>query len=260
MKNFIPLVLAVILGLAAVLAVGKLLNKTKAAEEEKSNVVAALRDISMGEIITKDSVTSKKVPSSVKPINAVPYISRNLIFEQRAKRAIAAGDYIQMNDVGDIRGAGSMVGDGEWAVTMPAPAGGISNLLRPGDEVAVISTVNVTQSVRSADLSAAPTTVQKIVTTVLFPKLRVLDVSRSEGSTSTGSEITLSLRPDQAQILIAAMRNTALTLALRKQGDDSATNRRDLGMVDDKTFEKFLDGVKTIEIPAGLEKPVPAAP
>ena len=51
MKNSIPLILAVVLGLAAVFAVGRVISSNIAQQEETIDVVAAQRDIPAGEIL-----------------------------------------------------------------------------------------------------------------------------------------------------------------------------------------------------------------
>ena len=59
MKNFIPLILAVLLGLAAVLAVGRLLQSRKQAAEKVTSVVAVARDVAAGDVLTAGSVMEK---------------------------------------------------------------------------------------------------------------------------------------------------------------------------------------------------------
>ena len=49
MKNSIPLILAVLLGLAAVFAVNKIISENSAVTEEKVKIVAATRDLAAGE-------------------------------------------------------------------------------------------------------------------------------------------------------------------------------------------------------------------
>ena len=71
MKNFIPLVLAVLLGLSAVLAVGRLLQSRKQAVERTASVVAVARDVTAGEVLTADSVMEKRVPVSARPAQAI---------------------------------------------------------------------------------------------------------------------------------------------------------------------------------------------
>jgi len=262
MKNFIPLVLAVLLGLAAVLAVGRLLQSRKAAVEKTTSVLAVTRDVSAGEVLTTDSVMEKKVPVSARPAQAIFWSRSEMVVGQKALRSIAQGDYVLLSDVGLSRSMADIVGEGEWAVSLTVPAGGIARIVQPGDEVAVIGTFRIKSQVKTADLSAAPEEIAREATLVLFPRVRVLDVgSLSSGGEATAGELILALPPQQAQVLIAAQAKARLTLALRRPGDEVSINRLDTGMVDETTFDKLLQGLQAFEMPPvpGVVTVVPAA-
>ncbi len=250
MKNFIPLILAVLLGLAAVLAVGRLLQSRKKADEKETTVVAVTRDIQAGEIFTTDAIMSKKIPVSARPAQALFWARSEMVVGQKALRSIAAGDYVLLADVGLSRSMADIVGEGEWAVALTVPPGGIARIVQPGDEVAVIGTFKVTSKVESADLAAAAQEIDREATLVLFPRVRVLDVGTlSSGGESNAGELILALPPSEAQVLVAAQRKAQLTLALRRPGDDAAINRLDTGMVDEQTFDKLMDGLRSFEMP-----------
>jgi Flp pilus assembly protein CpaB len=252
MKNFVPLIMAVLLGLAAVLAVGRLLKERREAKEKITTVVAAAAKISAGDILTESSIMEKPVPVSAKPEQAIPWSRSSGVVGQRALRSVVQGDYLLLTDVAFSRSMGAVVGEGEWAVTMRVAAGGISRVVQPGDQVAVVGTFRIKTRVKSADLSAAPEEVAKEATLVLFPRVRVLDVGAMGGKAGAeggGQEIMVSLPPRQAQILIAAQRKASLTLALRRPGDDSALSRVDAGMVDEETFDRLLTGLESVDMP-----------
>lgn len=250
MKNFIPLILAVLLGLAAVLAVGRLLQARKQAVEKTTTVVAVARDVVAGDVLTADSIMEKKVPVSARPAQAIFWSRSEMVVGQKALRAIAQGDYVLLSDVGLSRSMGDIVGKGEWAISLTVPPGGIARIVQPGDEVAVIGTFKIKSKVKTADLSAAPEEVSREATAVLFPRVRVLEVgSLSSGGEVTSGELILALPPQQAQVLIAAQAKARLTLALRRPGDDAAINRIDTGMVNEETFDKLLQGLEAFEMP-----------
>jgi Flp pilus assembly protein CpaB len=254
MKNYIPLVLAVLLGLAAVLAVARLVNKSKIKPEDTAAVVAATRKITEGEELHADAVMKKNIPLSARPADAIPWSKVALIEGQKAKKTVAQSDYVLLSDIGLNRGMGNMVSEGEWAVTFLAN-GGIVRLVQPGDEIAIIGTFNVETTVKSADLSAPGQKAAKEVTMVLFPRVRVLDNGGGSG------ELVVGLPPQQAQVLIAAQGKARLTLALRKPGDASAIDRINTGMVDTETFSGLMTDVKSIVLPAtpgSTEKIAPA--
>lgn len=250
MKNFIPLILAVLLGLAAVLAVGRLLQARKQAAEKSTTVVAVARDVTAGEVLTSDALMEKKVPISARPAQAIFWPRAEMVVGQKALRSIAQGDYVLLSDVGLSRSMAEIVGEGEWAVSLTVPAGGIARIVQPGDEVAVIGTFRIKSQVTMADLAAAPEEIAREATLVLFPRVRVLDVGTlSSGGEASAGELILALPPQQAQVLVAAQAKARLTLALRRPGDDAAINRIDTGMVNEETFDKLLQGLETIAMP-----------
>jgi Flp pilus assembly protein CpaB len=252
MKNYIPLVLAVLLGLSAVFAVSRLLAQRREAKEETYSVVAAARDIAVDEELGEDAVMKKSVPESARPAQAIPWANRSMIEGQKALRPVTAGDYIMLSDVGLTKSMANIVGEGEWAVTLNVGESGIAKFIQPGDEVAVIGTFSIQTQGQSIDVATEATNLVKQATLVLFPRVRVLDVAREGeiGETTTG-EILLALPPPQAQTLIAAQRQAIeLTLALRRPGDETAINRLDAGMVDDATFVSLLTGLKSVTVPA----------
>ena len=253
MKNFIPLVLAVLLGLAAVLAVGRLLKERNKAKEKTTTVVVVARDVAAGDVLTADSVMKKEVPVSARPAQAISWSRSEVVVGQKAMRAITQNDYVLLSDVGLSRSMADIVGEGEWAVSLMVPPGGIARIVQPGDEVAVIGTFRINSQVKSADLSAGIQQVSKEATMVLFPRVRVLDVgamSSTRGGEESGSgEIILALPPQQAQVLVAAQRKAQLTLALRRPGDEAAINRLDTGMVDEQTFDNLLQGMESVKMP-----------
>lgn len=248
MKNYIPLVLAVLLGLAAVLAVSRMINKNRQVPENEAWVVAAGKNLAAGDVIQDESVLEKKViPVSSRPANAIVWSQRALIIGQKIKQPVNAHDYILSSDVDLVRGMSSLVGPGEWAVTINVAN---ASLAQPGDEVAVIATFAVEQAVATADLSQAPQKNSKEVTLVLLPRVRVLENGGNSKQGEGGAEIVLSLPPQEAQVLIAAQGKARLTLALRHPGDESALNRSDAGMVDETTFQNLLNVIKhPVEVP-----------
>lgn len=254
MKNYVPLILAVLLGLAAVLAVGRILSVRKAAEAETAAVVAAARPIEIGEVLTADAVMRKVIGADSRPAQAISWASMEMIEGQKATRGIAEGDYILLPDLGLARSMGSLVGEGEWAVTLSVGEGGIGSVVQPGDEVAILGTFTIQKEIPSADLSSAPQVITKEVTLVLFPRVRVLDIGMGQltfGETeSEGGEIIVGLPPQEAQVLIAAQQRARMSLALRRSGDESALLRTDVGVVDDDTFANLLDGLESVVMPA----------
>ena len=90
-KNMIPLILAVILGLAAVYAVNRLvLQKNALAEEEMIEVVAAARNLGPGDILTEGSFTKKKIPQNARPTKAILWSQTSIIRDRKLNMPVAS--------------------------------------------------------------------------------------------------------------------------------------------------------------------------
>ena len=248
MKNYIPLILAVVLGLAAVLAVGRLLRDKRGAAEQTVSVLSVSRDLAVGDTFTDDCLVKKTVPYSAGPRQAVQWPDRARVIGQATVRPIRSGDYVLLSDVGDVRTFANMVAPNEWAVTLDV-SGGITDYLQPGDEVAVIATMKIEKMIPSVDTSVAPQRIEQEATLVLFSKVRVLDTGAT-GKAGGARKIVVGLPPAQAQVLVSAQRRAELTVALRRSGDESALRREDAGMVDEATFQNLFKGIESVVVPS----------
>jgi Flp pilus assembly protein CpaB len=254
MKNYIPLVLAVLLGLAAVLAVTRMIAKNRQAPEDMAWVLAAQRDLEKDKTLNVDSVFKKEIPVSARPADSIVWSMRQTIEGQVLNRAIRSGDYILLSDLRLSRTMADSLGEGEWGVTINVGNTGIGRVIQPGDEVAIIATFSLEMSVATADQSKPPQKVSKEATLVLFPRVRVLESTANVGRGEGGGEVIVALRPQDAQTLIAAQRKAQITLALRRATDSAALNRLEAGMVDESTFEQLLKGVEPVKVPTGVKE------
>ena len=118
MKNSIPLILAVLLGIAAVFAVSRIISTNTAKVEEKVRIVAATRDLAAGEVIAEGFFMPKEVPVSAVPAQAIKWNRASMIVGQRLKQPVQKGNYIFIQDVGLSQGMSNVVGEGEWAVAI----------------------------------------------------------------------------------------------------------------------------------------------
>lgn len=255
MKNYMPLIFAVLLGLAAVAGVSRLLSERKQSKEMEAFVVAATREITRNEEITEAMIMRKTVPISAVPGAAVPWGRRELLLGQKTVRTVQMGDYFYYSDAGLSGSLGDVVGEGEWAVNLGGEKS-IAHLLRPGDEVAIIGTFKG-ELMKSENEATAITEGREVltrghgeVTVVLFPRVRVLEGAGMQ-SGQKDSGLLVALPPQQAQFLIAAQRVCDITLALRRQNDTTSLNRTDIGRVDEKTFDLLFNGLESVTPPMG---------
>lgn len=252
MKNVVPLIIAVILGLAAVFAVSRMVSKTSQAQEAMVDVVVAARDLALKEEVKDGYIAPRSIPQSAVSARHVLWSRVNMILGQTILRSVGKGDFILLNDVGMNRSLGVLVAEGEWAVPVTFADASIIQFLQPGDEIAILGTFSIKKTIPSTDLSAPPTVVEERATSVVFPCVRVLDigsgdgVSREEGNVKT---VVLALPPQQAATLIAAQRIAELYPALRRSNDSSSLNRLDGGVVDQSTFAELRKGLTPVKIP-----------
>ena len=265
MKNVIPLVVAVVLALAAVYLVSRMLvQNDEAAKEKQISVVVAARDLDAGDELRPGSCTFKSIPESAMPKDALKWDNVSLIYGQKLPQRIMEGDYIQLTDLQLNVSLSDCVEVGKWLIPVTFSDPALVKMLMPEDEIAIIATYAESKTIPPATESgAAPLTVEQIAaqtqikqnreTVVLFPCVKVTGIANDKGNfrESGGSTATIfiSLPPRQATILLAAQREAELYPVLRKRNDTSARNRRELGSVNAKTFEQIRSKLETSELP-----------
>ena len=224
MKNIIPLVIAVILGLAAVFAVSRTVSKNKENTEEMVEIVAASRMLGSGEAVAEAFIVPREVPLSALPKQHIKWDNRSMVIGQKVLHTIAKGDYLLLSDVGMSRSMGNVIGDGEWGFPINFADSSLVAMLQPGDEIAIIGTFKVSETVKQGkNLDAKEETFTRTVTSVVFPRVRILEITPSGG-------VFLSLPPQQALALTAISREAELYPLLRKTNDTKALNRKDGGI------------------------------
>ena len=244
MKNIIPLVVAVALGLAAVFAVSRTLSSRDDSREAKVEVVAASRRLTEGEVVDEGFINPRLVAVSSLPTQHVKWSNRSMILGQKLVHTVVKGDYILLSDVGGVTlSKGNIIGEGEWGVPVSFADNTLVKMLQPGDEIAIVGTYTIQEEVKKAkDVDAAPEIVKRRVTTVIFPRVRILEL--------TTNGVLLSLPPQQALALTAIQQQADLFPLLRKTNDTKALNRKDGGIYEDETLSVLADGLNRIDIPA----------
>ena len=242
MKNFIPLILAVVLGLAAVFGIRHLLAERETATAATVAVVVAAQDVPANTALTESVLAKREVPRNAVPAKAIMWEQRALVLRQKSMRNVMRGDYIQWSDMGRADGVSNLIGEGEWAISVPFSDSAIGAMLRPGDEIAIVGTFDAVSKVASNN---EKTSSRARVTATILPRVRIVSVGGENAST-----IVLSLKPEQAQLLIDAQRVASLYPALRRPNDETNLDRLKTGMVTSTTYDQLLSGQKLIELPA----------
>jgi Flp pilus assembly protein CpaB len=259
MKNIIPLIVSVILGLAAVYIVSKLLfEKGNQESESKVAVVVAASDLKAYDELTQGGLTYKEIPASAVPKNALLWENVSLAYGQRMTHPVAQDDFIRLSDIRIQSSLADCARQGEWTIPVTFSDPALVQMLMPDDEIAIISTYvskEIEMPKEAPGDSEAPG--MKInearETSVLLPCVRVLGFANSNGNFreggSSGGTIFVSLPPQQAMILIAAQRESELYPVLRKRNDSVALNRKDGGVVNAGTFANIRNGLVPAELP-----------
>ena len=253
MKNSIPLIIAVLLGLAAVFVVSRMMKKSGDTREGMVLVVAATRDLGMKEAILDGYIRERAIPESALSERHVLWSKANMVMGQTMLRSVKKHDFVFLNDVGMSKSLNLLVEKGNWAVPVTFSDNGITQFLQPGDEIAILATFSVKKSIPSKDLSAEPIIVEERATSVMFPSVHILDIGSGDGITreegNNVRSVIVELPPQQAATLIAAQRVAELYPALRCANDSSSLNRLDGGVVDDTTFLELRKGLTAVKIP-----------
>ena len=242
MKNIIPLVVSVVLGLAAVYIVSKLLfEKENTDQEKKVSVVVAARALDAHDELSQGSLTYKDVPLSAVPKNALLWENVSLAYGQQLPHAVSQDDYILMTDIRIQTTLSDCTRQGEWTVPVTFSDPALVKMLMPDDEIAIISTYVKKDVVIDRNMTVSDGSGVKIGIANDHGSFR-------EGGSSSGT-IFVSLPPQQAMILIAAQRESELYPVLRKRNDSVALNRKDGGVVNESTFAKIRKGLTPAELP-----------
>lgn len=241
-KNVVPLVVAILLGLAAVFAVWKTTKQQDHVEEPTRDVVIALSDIPPSAPISASRVGIRSVPESAVPRHAIDAENIALVYNQKAHRLISKGDYVQDSDLELDQSKSRVLGDGQWGVPVQFADATLLKVLRPGDDIAIIGSFDYTEIAKSGkNADAASDEIDHHVTAVIYPRVSILAID--------GSTVLLSMPPQQAIALTAIQRQAELYPLLRKKNDDSALNRLNGGKFEDDTLPELVKGLQPIDIP-----------
>ena len=226
------LIAAVVVGLfAAFLVYLYAQQQDERVEELTANphqVMVAATDIAPGTPLTEELISTKEVPAQFLPAN--PLLREDLAYylDQPVSGSIDAGDMILTSDfvVAEVaRTLSARVPTGERAMTMAVDAiSGVGGLLQPGDRVDILGTFPVGQEDELIPEAGGRDSIG-FVTMTLLQNVTLLAVGQRISDMGDGqyfagySNVTLSLTPDEAELMIIAQTRGELTLLLRNRED-----------------------------------------
>jgi len=280
MKNKFPLIIALVVGVAALLAIRNYVNTA----EEKAKallkgeqVVSAAVNIPAGTPITIQMLTPKEVPSQFIPSQAIQGKEQvQQIIGNKTRVAVKAGAILLWSDlVSEQRGGlSSIIPEGQGAYAVTISKGASSSLIQPSDHIDIIASFSMpkpAQPMPTLPTSAAGALAvssnwrqgSDVVNVVLLQNVAVLAVGSSfNGATKSqseqgGGELTLALTLAESQLLMFAGQNGELGAVLRRAGSTDSVPRSELPRITFEAIEKIvgdLDGKRnfhTVEIQRG---------
>ncbi len=250
MKNMLAIVVAVGLGLAAVVLVRDYLNtREQEIRGQVVEIVIAREEIPAGseitlEYIAKDDRLKRYIDDDTVMANQLQEL-----LGQRLKVSKAKGSPIRWSDTGGggAQGFADMVPLGKRAVTLNIDAlSGISGMLRPNDKVDIML-----QYTPIKDLTSMGTA--KTVIRYFMPNISILALDRTTGKelrgmpvlgAGTGNEgvfgsVTFAVKPIEAEMLVFAESQGTTRFVLRNPKDDGPLEGA--VPIDTENFQELLD-------------------
>lgn len=213
MKNTLPLILAVLLGLAAVFAVNRSMVRSSAQTERTKAVLVANEALDPGTVIGSGIVASKSIPvAAFMEGRHVLATQKDRIEGLRVVNRVAKNNPVLWEDL-DTKDEGERVGNGEFVVAVRFQSSPLLSRIKSGDEIAIaaMQMVPVDEKSDSTNLKEAPRSRYEQRLTVLFPCETVREVTREA--------VLISAPPERALQLVVASESFPLYPLLRRQGD-----------------------------------------
>lgn len=267
-----PLIVAVIVGIAALIAINRYVKNMQAQAEEKLKgqpEVAAAVDIPAGTAITLQMLYKKEVPSQFIPSQAIEGSDNEqvkLIIGSKTAVSVRAGQLILWSDlVTETRGGlSSIIPVGEGAFSVTIGQGVKPDLIQPSDHIDIIGTFAIPKPTQPMGGGVASwRQASDLVNVVLLQNVTVLAVGEnfngSPGQAPGGNDLTLALTLPEAQELMFAGQNGTLGAVLRRGGSTDVTAPADLPRVTFDSIDKLIGDLdeqrnyRSIEVQKGGE-------
>jgi len=227
---------AVALGLIAAYMIYRLeSNREKQAKEHWIPIVVARQDIPARTKITGDMVTLMPYPKDLLTPGAVQdrkeVEGRITLARLKAKEQIRSSDLLAAGQTPSIS---YDIPEGMRAIAIAASEiSAVGTAVKPGDHVDILATYS------------EPTTHQE-TTRLVLQNVLILAVNKGEtntqGTQGANSSMTLAVKPEDAELLMAADRAGVLRVMLRSPSDKNV-------IVSQGVTVRDIQGSKTFEVP-----------
>ncbi len=228
------LIAAVVVGLFAALMVylyGQQVQEEKEVyTANQQEVVVASVDIPAGAPLREQDVTTRDVPQQFLPANPLLARDIDIYLDQPLAEDVEQGAMILTGDfaVSEVsRTLSGRIPSGERAITVPVDAiSGVGGLLTPGDRVDLLGTFPVGQEDELIPEASGGDSIGYVTmsllqnVTLLAVGNQISDASGREHQVSGGySHVTLSMTPDEAELMVIAQTRGEINMLLRNRED-----------------------------------------
>lgn len=217
MKNAKLLLVATLLAAASGLGLWSYLKRFEAETSggPRTPVLMATRDIPLGHVLQEDMLGFRQVPQAYLEPRQISAEELPAVLGARLNLAVRAGESVLWSDLANMQGErrdlSGLIEPGMRALTVAASAESLfGGLLRPGDRVDVLYTPDL----GNASKPATVTLLQSVLVLAVGT-----DTGAPGGSAALGSVVTVSLTPEQAQVVVHARTRGSLDVALRHPDD-----------------------------------------
>jgi pilus assembly protein CpaB len=221
--------LAVAVGLALIAMLALWLYSRSLQEEvaggQKVTILVASEDVPAGARLAKANLAVRDVPEAYVHQSSIRKGEENQIIGRPVAEKISQGQPLLWSDFELQKSAAqrrlsAAVQKGQRAITIPVDiSGSVAGMLRPGDRVDILGTF------ARAQADYATVTLLQNVLVLATGEMRGTGEGESEpaqGGQRTFNNITLSVDPEEAELMVFAMQRGPVNVALRSQ-DDVAT-------------------------------------
>lgn len=228
-------------------------SEKEALVADQVEVVKAARKIPAGTPLTKERITTDKVPRKYLPPNPLLATELNVFLGTPVAVNVEEGAMILTSDftVAEVsRTLSSKIPPEERAMALAVDAiSGVSGLLRPGDRVDVLGTFPIGTKEELVE-DAAGNKAVGYVTMTLLQNVTMLAVGQEISDVPGGdaqrrggaySTVTLSVTIDEAELLTIAQTRGKMTLLLRNREDVEITT------ITRKTLREVLEDLEVIQ-------------
>ena len=259
MKNkraVIVMALAILFGLAAVVAASHWLLKQPAANA--SRIVVAAADISIGQRLTPEMLKLVEWPAHSLPKGA--FDDPQKLSGRVLKSSILMGDPLsdaKLAPAGTVGGLSALITEGKRAITVRVnDVIGVAGFALPGNYVDIIVSTETEapeQEGRSRERSISKIVLERILVLAVAQ-----EVSRDETKPKVVNAVTLEVTPEQAEKLDLARSVGNLSLALRNQIDPAPAET--IGATKQNLLPAAMPQVRPVAMPVRASRPPAQAP